>query len=299
MNPRIAERDDARSRPGRDPYWIESLARGLAVLAAFSAARPELGLADVAEHARVTKASALRIGYTLTELGYLSRNPATRGYRLGAKALSLGLAALSGLAVRDIARPYVEALASATGQIVNLSALDDTEIVYIDRIASAQLISINLGIGSRLPAYCTSMGRAMLAFLPERDARSILERTEWRPFTSHTPTSVDDLMADLAQVRARGYAVNNQELALGHRSAAAALLNADGEPVGAINVSVPSELVSLEQLESEYVPAVIDTCRQVSALLGPRVGQIRIQRGGNHRASASVERASPGTSRER
>src|SRR5581483_8156276 len=172
MNPRIAERDDTQARSARDPYWIESLARGLAVLAAFSPGRPELGLAEVAAHARVTKASALRIGYTLTELG-----------------------------VRDIARPYVDELASATGQIVNLSALDDTEIVYIDRIASTQLISINLGIGSRLPAYCTSMGRAMLAVLPEPAARAILERTDWRPLTTHTPTSLDALMADLAQVR--------------------------------------------------------------------------------------------------
>jgi len=276
-----ARRNGAQIRHARDPYWIESLARGLAVLAAFSAARPELGLAEVAEHAGVTKASALRIGHTLTELGYLSRNPTTRGYRLGAKALNLGLAALGGLAVRDIARPHLEALAESTGQIVNLSALDDTEIVYIDRIASAQLISINLGIGSRLPAYCTSMGRAMLAFLPETDARDILRRTDRQLLTTHTPTSLDALMADLTQVRARGYAVNNQELALGHRSAAAPVLNADGEPVGAINVSVPGEQVSVERLVTEYVPAVMATCRRVSALLGPRVGRVRIRRGGD------------------
>lgn len=279
MNSVSAEPCEEAARADRHPYWIESLARGLAVLAAFSPDKPELSLADIAEHADVTKASALRIGYTLTELGYLTRNPRTRGYRLGARVLSLGLATLSGMSVRDLARPYLEAFAEEAGHTVSLTTLDDTEIVYIDRIAKTQVVLINVNIGSRMPAYRTSSGRAILAFLPKAWARDVLERSDRQKMTAYTLTSVEEIMAVLDLVRERGYAINNEEMALGHRHAAAPIINADNEPVAAIHVSVLASNVSLEELELELARKLMATCKEVSSLVGPRVEGVRIRLG--------------------
>jgi IclR family pca regulon transcriptional regulator len=277
MKRALAEAHDDVLRAGRDPYWIEGVARCLAVLAAFSPDKPELNLADISRQAGLTKASALRIGYTLTKLGYLSRNPRTRGYRLGAKVLSLGFATLCGMSVRDLARPYIEALAEETGQTVNLCTLDDTEVVVLDRIAKIQVVLINVNIGSRLPAYRTSMGRAILAFLPEACARDILARSDRQRVTAHTLTSIDEIMAELEQVRERGYAVNNEEVELGHRHAAAPIINIEGNPVGAINISVLAYGVSSAELEGQLVPAVIAACKQVSSLVGPGVDEVRVR----------------------
>lgn len=263
-------RDAVRRRPG-DPYWIESLARGVAVLTAFRPDRTELRLAELAGAAGVTKASALRIGHTLTQLGYLTRDPLTRTYRLGVRALELGMATLASLSLPEIAQPAIGKLAEATGEIVNVTVLDDTDIVYVARIASRQLISINIHVGSRLPAYCTSMGRAILAFLPPNEARAILERSDRRAWTPYTRTEVSDLEAALAEVRRLGYAINDQELALGHRSVAAPLFDRAGEPVGAVNLSVPSARVSVEDLHHVLAPKLLGTADEISHLIAPGV----------------------------
>jgi IclR family transcriptional regulator, pca regulon regulatory protein len=252
-------------------YFIESLARGLAVLAAFSPGRPELSLSDVARVAEVTTPSALRIGHTLVHLGYLNRNAATRGYRLGPKVLSLGMATLSSMSLPEIAEPYLRELRDRTGETVKLSMLHDTEIIFVARYPSLKYDSMNIQIGSALPAHVTSMGRAILAQLPVAEARAIVERSRREKLTERTITGVDEIMAEIRRTRERGYGINDRGIVEERRSIAAALVSVSGRPIGAINIAVSAERATLERMQREFVPELLRTAEQISELLAPQI----------------------------
>jgi IclR family pca regulon transcriptional regulator len=254
-----------------DPYFIESLARGLRVLAAFQPERPELSQAELAEVAGVTAPSALRIGHTLLELGYLTRNPTTRRYRLGPKVVSLGLATLASMPLPDIADPALRALRDETGETVKMAVLQGTDMVYVARFPSLRHPTTSVYVGSRLVAHTTSMGRAILAHLPREQARAIIERSPRGQLTAKTETGVDELMREIELTAERGYSINDQGITMEHRSVGAALLTASGEPVGAINISASVHRVSLDDLVERLAPAVVATAREISALLPPHM----------------------------
>ncbi len=279
-----SKQPDGSGGSGQNRYFVESLARGLAVLAAFAPQRPELSLSEIAEVAGVTNPSALRIGYTLVTLGYLTRTPITRGYRLGPAVLTLGMASLSSMSLLELAEPYLRQLRDATGETVKLAVLHDTEMVYVARFPS--LIYPAAGstyVGSRLPAPQTCTGRAILSRLPEAEARSIVERSRFQRFTERSLTDPEEIMAEIRRSRERGYAVNDQGTTIEHRSAAVALTNAHGEPVGAINVSVSVQRVSRKDLETRLVPRVRETAARISALL-PGDLQNGLRPGGSERS---------------
>jgi IclR family pca regulon transcriptional regulator len=149
-----------------------------------------------------------------------------------------------------------------------MGLLDDTEVVYVARVLSDHLISLRLYVGSRLPAYASSLGRAILAFLPPEEAESIIDRSELKPLTSHTIVSRKRLIAELKKIRAQGYALNDQEVANGLRGVAAPILAEDGHPLGAINISIPHPLKGPEEIENELAPKVMATAHEIGALAG-------------------------------
>jgi IclR family transcriptional regulator, pca regulon regulatory protein len=254
----------------------QSLERGLAILSAFKAATPELGISELARSLGLTRSTSHRYVATLARLGYLQQNPSTRKYRLGPRVIDLGLSAINSMELREISSPHLQRLSDETGHTVNMAILDGVDIVYIERCRSSQQgqreIDLNLHVGSRLPAYCTSMGKVLLAFLPDDEQRERLERIEFVERGPNTLASPELLAAELARVRAAGMAVNNEELAYGLRSMAVPVRGQGGEVVAAINCAVHRTAASIGDLVERLGPTLQRTAADISAQIGYRPG---------------------------
>jgi IclR family pca regulon transcriptional regulator len=249
-------------------YSIEALARGLNVLALFSSESPSLSLTDIVDTLRLGKSTAFRVLSTLEALGYLERDPTTRRYRPGLKVLQLGFTALNGLEVGQVARPYLERLAQGVNETASLGVLDGMRIIYVDRIRNQAIVGVVIGIGSHVPAHCTSLGKALLADLPPDELDCRLADADLTAYTSRTIVDRQALLAELALVRQRGYATSDEELAVGLRAVAAPIRNVTQKAVAAINVSGPVTTISRERLKTEIMPAVVKTAAQISLALG-------------------------------
>ena len=237
--------------------FVGSLAKGLRVLEAFRAEKPRLAIAEVAAATGLDRATARRCLLTLHELGYADYDG--KLFTLTPRVLRLGTGALAALPVAQLAQPWLDQLSEQIEQSSSLSILDDTEIVYIARAAQRRVMSIGLMPGSRLPAHCTSMGRVLLAALPDAEARAIVERSNLTPRTTRSLTSPDDIMACVARARADGYALIDQEVELGLRSLAVPLYGARGRVVAALNTGVAAVQARPEALIDLYLPALIKT----------------------------------------
>ncbi len=202
-------------------YSIETLERGLSVLSLFSNDNSELTLTEISRSADINMTTSLRIASTLESAGYLRRDPETKRYRPSLKVLQLGFSALRSMDIRQSARPYLEGLSSEAGETVSLAVLDGLEIVYVDRIRNRQIVGVVLGMGSRLPAQCTSMGKAMLAYLPEEQLKTRLNGAGLEACTCNTIIETDCLESPHSKARCRVYAINNQGMAACLRAAAA------------------------------------------------------------------------------
>ena len=247
--------------------FVQSLQRGLAVIRSFDADHPQLTLSEVAARTGLTRATARRLLLTLGELGYASTNG--RRFSLTPRVLDIGYAYLSSLNVQQIAQPYLEALSERVHESVSVTVLDGTDIVYVARVPTKRIMTISLGLGSRLPAYCTSMGRVLLAELaPEDVAGALPERLEHH--TEHTVTSAADLAIVLKQVRAQGWALVDQELEMGLRSVAAPLRDSTGRAVAAMNISTQVARTPIEQIHDDLMPALLATAAQISDALAKR-----------------------------
>jgi IclR family transcriptional regulator, pca regulon regulatory protein len=254
--------------------YSQSLERGLAILSTFTSNRPLLGVSELARAVDLSRSTAHRYVATLAELGYLQQDSATRKYRLGSRVLDLGFAAINSMELRQIAAPHLQELSDATGHTVNMAILDGADIVYVERCRSSQQgqrdIDLDLHVGSRLPAYCTSMGKVLLAFLPEDDVGGVLDRIDFVHRGPNTIGTKTALRAELAQVRASGVAVNNEELAYGLRSVAVPVRTQAGEVVAAINLAAHRSFVSMEELVVRLRPALERAAAQISVRLGHR-----------------------------
>ena len=249
-------------------YTIEALVRGLEVLALFTAARPALSFNEIVGALDLSKSTAFRILATLEQLGYLEHDSAARRYRPGLKVFQLGFAALAGLEIQQVARPQLERLAQQLDETASMAVLEDLDIIYIDRIRNRAIVGVVLGVGSRLPAYSASLGKVLLADLPEPELRERLARATLAPITAHTIVSEGGLLTELAEIRRRGYAISDQELAIGLRGVAAPIRDSQGRAVAAINVSGPTSTISPERLDLELLPAVLATAERISLALG-------------------------------
>jgi IclR family pca regulon transcriptional regulator len=263
-----------RSVPSlREPRYSQSLERGLAILACFTPERPVLGIADIADELGMSRSTTHRYVITLVALGYLEQG-ASRKYRLGLRVTDLGMSALNSTGLREHSRPYLEELRQRTSYTVNLAVLDGPEILYVDRARSFRRgqnqIDLGLQLGSRLPAYCTSMGKLLLAHLPESEQREMIGEMKLTRRAPNSITSKKALRSELEHVREEGFAVNDQELAEGLHSISAPVRSETREVVAAVNMAAHSSMISLEELVDHLGPHLVTTADRISARLGYR-----------------------------
>ena len=241
----------------RETDFVSGFARGLAVIEAFDETRPKLSIAEASKITGLDRATVRRSLLTLSELGYADYDG--KFFALTPKILRLGHAYLSATPLPTIIQPYLDQLSDRAGQSASASVLDGTEIVYIARASQKRVMSINLTTGSRLPAYCASMGRVWLAALPEHEAREILARSNLKANTPYTKTDPEDLIAEFRRVRDQGYALIDQELELGLCSIAVPLENDRGRIVAALNIGAPAAHVAAAEMVERYLPLLKET----------------------------------------
>ncbi len=258
--------DNALFRGG-DPDFMTSLARGLHVIRAFAGVDRRLTIADVSRATGLTRAVVRRCLYTLRELGYAATDG--RMYFLQPRILNLGYAYLSTAPVPIAAQPVLEELSEELGEASSVAVLDEGAVVYVGRAATKRIMSVTLGVGSRLPAYCTALGRVLLAHLEEPQVSIELSKVDFTQHTKHTVTSRKRLEEILAGVRAEGFALNDQELEIGLRSIAVPVRNVVGTVVAAMNVSTQASRVSRRELLERCLPALRGAADKLSSQLPP------------------------------
>ena len=250
-------------RPG--DTWVQSFARGLAVIRTFSAEAPRQTLTEVAQRAGLTRAGARRILLTLAQLGYVKSDG--RLFELTPKILDLGFAYLSSLPLWNRAEPVMEELVDQVHESCSAAVLDGAEIVYVLRVPTRRIMSINLGIGSRLPAAATSMGRVLLAALPRAEVDALLAAQPLQAFNARTITEPAALHAELARVREQGWCLVDQELEEGLVSIAAPIVDRRGVAIAALNVSGQAQRTPPARMEAEFLPRLREAARRISALI--------------------------------
>ncbi len=260
---RVAER-------GREKYRIESLAKGLRVLGLFSERRPALRMSEMSEAIGMPMPSTFRIVATLQDEDYLEQLPDGR-YRPGPRVLALGFAALQGQDLVQAATAPLHALADATGETINLGVLSGDRVLYLIRLRNAELVTANIQVGSTLPAVYASMGKVLLASLKARELDVTLRSGSFPPGAG--PNAVRSRTAldqQLVQIRRRGYALQDQEVAHGLRSIAAPVRDHTGRVVAAVNIAVQAADYDIERILTELKRPLIHTCADISIRLGHR-----------------------------
>lgn len=258
-----AHREPDAPAPG-DGY-VQSFARGLGVIRSFSAEASAQTLSEVAARSGLTRAGARRILLTLQAEGYVASDG--KHFRLTPRILELGFAYLTSLPIWNLAEPVMERLSEAVGESCSAAVLDGSDIVYVLRVHTHKIVSLNLNVGTRLPAYCTSLGRVLLAGLGDAEVKARLKASELRANTRHTATDPADILARVQQVRRQGWALVNQELEEGLISIAAPVKNRAGATVAALNVSGQANRTSATVMKDSLLPALRAAADEVSALL--------------------------------
>ena len=246
--------------------FIQSLARGLSVLQAFSAQRPTLTLTDIASITGMNLTAVQRFTDTLMELGFLGRNK-YKEFFLGPAVMSLGFAFLHGSQLTTQAEVYLSEFGEKVNRTVNLAVLDGDQIVFLYRKEAQRFLKFNLHAGSKLPSYCTGSGKVLLASLDDKELRRLIDKMEMEPITSHTIVDRKLLWNDLMETRNRGYSVCDRELSLALYSLAIPLINDERKVVAAVNLSLSSEEAKGEFLE-DRTRRLIDLGRTLSKSLG-------------------------------
>jgi IclR family pca regulon transcriptional regulator len=248
---------------GKGPEFVEALARGLDVLTCFDAQHPSRTLSEVAAAAGLARPTARRLLLTLRELGYVRSSGAA--FSLTPRVLSLGMAYVGALGLWDIARPHLEALVAQTGESSSMAQLDGSDIVYVARVSVPKLIALRVEIGTRFPAVQTSQGKVLLAALcPEELAAALAQpsRAGLPPVRGRDPEQLRD---ELTEVRARGWALADEELAPGVRSVAVPVRDGTGAVRAAMNVTVHAAETPVERLLQEHLPRLLRTAGDISA----------------------------------
>lgn len=252
--------------PTRDGEFVQSLDRGLAVIRAFDAEHPELTLSEVAKSTGLTRAAARRFLHTLVELGYVRSDG--RLFALRPKILELGYAYLSSLSLPEIALPHLEQLVERVHESSSVSVLDGDEVVYVARVPTKRIMTVSISVGTRFPAYATSMGRVLLAWRSPDWLDGYLASAKLRALTPHTIADPHALLAELVTVREQGWALVDQELEEGLRSVAAPIRDPAGNVVAAINVATNVSRHKRDELVREIVPPLLSTAELIAQDLG-------------------------------
>ena len=257
----IAEEIDALT----DPSFMTSLARGLAVVKAFSDQRRAMTIAQISHKTGIPRAAVRRCLYTLKQLGYADSE--ANNFFLKPKILTLGYSYLSSTPLTISAQPCLNQVSRALNESCSLAVLDDQEILYISRSATSRVMSVALNAGSRLPAYCTSLGRVILAAMSEAELQAYFAKVTLRAYTERTVVSEQRLREILIEVRQCGYSVVEEELEIGLRSIAVPVRGASGATVAALNVGAQATRVTRAQLEQNFLPALLNAASELSVLL--------------------------------
>jgi IclR family pca regulon transcriptional regulator len=248
---------------GTGPDFVEALARGLDVLSCFDADRPMLSLAEVAAETGLARPTARRLLLTLQELGYVRGVEGT--FTLTPKVMRLGIAYVSSLGLWDIARPHLADLVGRTHESSSMAQLDGSDIVYVARVAVPKIIALRVDIGTRFPALQTSQGKVLLAALEPAELSGVLREPSRSGLPLFLPRDRDAVEAELMTVRARGWALADEELAPGIRSVAAPIRDGAGTVRAAMNVTVHAAETTVDTLLHQHLPQLLRTAGDVSA----------------------------------
>ncbi len=249
-----------------DPNFMTSLARGLAVIQAFSQRRHHLTISQVSTTTGLSRAAVRRCLYTLAKLGFAGSDD-NRHFFLRPRILALGHSYISSMPLATAAQPVLEHISHLLHESCSIATLDGVEIVYIARANVTRIMSIDLGVGSRLPAFCTSMGRAILANLPPEELDSVLARVEFKRYTERTITNPAKLTQALRQIRRDGYSIIDQELEHGLRSMAVPIQNPSGKVVAALNIGAHAQRVSIQEMQTKFLPHLRAAAQELCLLL--------------------------------
>lgn len=245
----------------RDSDFVQSLDRGLAVIRAFGPERERLSLSEVARATGLTRAAARRFLLTLVKLGYVRSDG--REFLLRPRVLELGYAYLSGLAMPEIAAPHLEELVAKLRESSSISVLDGHHIVYVARVPTKRIMTVAISVGTRFPAFATSMGRVLLAAMGQDEFERYLDEASFESLTDRTVTDPAKLRDIVHEVAKQGYAIVDQELEEGLRAVAAPIRGASDTVTAAINVSAHASRVSLAAMRTDLLPALLETASQI------------------------------------
>jgi IclR family pca regulon transcriptional regulator len=248
---------------GSGPDFVESLARGLDVLRSFDSARPSMSLAEVASAAGLARPTARRLLLTLEELGYVRFDGGA--FALTPQVMTLGTAYVASLGLWEVARPHLEALVRRTGESSSMSQLDGSDIIYVARVSVPKIIALRVDIGTLFPAPQTSQGKVLLAALSPEDLAATLAIPSRSGLPRYIGRSDQALREELTQVRARGWALADEELAPGVRSIAVPVRDGTGTVRAAMNVTVHAAETSTEKLLDAHLPRLLRSAGDVSA----------------------------------
>jgi len=247
----------------RPRQFINSIEKGLAILSTFSSQKPKLTLTELSKMNQMTLGTAHRYLLTLKKLGYVRQNEEDKKYYLTPKVLSFGFSALRSMDLRTRVLPCMIKLTRERDVTTQCAVLEGVEIVYVERVRSGDVVNLDLTIGSRLPAYSTAMGKAILAFMDQGECKKIVNEMNFTHFTPYTITNKKAFWKELQETLQRGYAINNQELALGLRTFAAPIFN-EGKVEAAIGVSFPIHRTQGNDFELLLVREIMEIARKVS-----------------------------------
>jgi IclR family pca regulon transcriptional regulator len=266
---RTAADADEPEDSGASSEFVRALAKGLAVIEAFDGQAPAMTLSDVGRRTGLSRGTARRLLHTLVELGYVGFDG--KLFSLKPRVLNLGFAYLYSHNVWQLAQPYMVEVVEQLHESCSIAVLDGTDIVYVARVpTSERIMSINLGLGTRLPAFHTSMGRAMLAYRPASEVQGLLKRgAPLRQYTPRTVTDARELLSSLEQVRKQGWALVDQELEVGLRSLAVPVFDFNGCAIAALNIGTQASRWTVSALQKDALPVLKQAAHSISALLSP------------------------------
>lgn len=251
-----------------DPLYVQSMEKALRVLYAFGAEHRALGLTDIAAATGFGMSAAQRFVHTWLELGYLKRDPHSRRYALAPKLLDFSFMYQRSSGLVEIAMPHLVTLGNICQENINMMELDATDVLYTVRLPRQEIRYPAGIVGARVPAFCTSAGRVILAHLPQEDAQDIILATDLTPRTPHTLTDSRTILEHLVEVRQLGYSIVDQEGLVGEISVAAPILDYTGTAIAAVSVPVSTTRWSVKSVQETLVPHVLETARAISRACG-------------------------------
>jgi len=263
----FTDNSDGMKQKGEPRYLIKSLQKGLSILEAFARSSKPMTLQEISALTNIGPTTMFRFLYTLEKAGFIEKDSTHKTYQLTPKVLSLGYAVFHSSNLWQIAHPYLVKASKKLNETMNMAILDGTDILYLDRVKTRKILQINLEIGSKLPAYCTSMGRVLLSGLSQEEAREILLASKREKFTANTMTDIEAIEKVLEGVRREGYAINDGELAPELKSMAAPVRNESGRIVAAVNIAVHASQYDVPKMKKILLPVLRETTQTISTVL--------------------------------